>query len=88
MALQQTMTICLTCTAQVDCKASEDVILPNAGIYSSGAETQPDSKNAHVKIKNETHGLLIYNKPEALEGTPVESRAHDAQAISEVLKES
>ncbi len=40
---------------QADCKASEDVILPKAGIYSSGAETQPDSKNEHVKINNETH---------------------------------
>ncbi len=37
---------------QADCKASEDVILPTAGIYSSGAETQPDSKNAHAKVKN------------------------------------
>ncbi len=29
---------------QADCKASGDVILLNAGIYSSGAETQRDSK--------------------------------------------
>ncbi len=68
---------------QADCKASEDVILPKAGIYSSGAETQSDSKNAHVKIKNETHGLIIYNIPETLEATPAESRIHDTQAISE-----
>ncbi len=52
---------------QADCKASEDVILPKAEIYSSGTETQPDSKNAHVKIKNEFHGLIIYNIPESLE---------------------
>ncbi len=71
---------------QADCKANEDVILPKAGIYSFGAGTLPDSKNAHVKIKNETHGLIIYNIPEALEGTPVESRAHDTQAISEVFE--
>ncbi len=52
---------CTSKDEQANCKASEDVILPNAGIYSSGAETQPDSKKAHVKIKNETHGLVIYN---------------------------
>ncbi len=68
---------------QADCKASEGVILPTAGIYSSGAETQPDSKNAHLKIKNETHGLIIHNIPEILEGTPTESRTHGTQAISE-----
>ncbi len=62
------------------------VILPKVGIYGSGAETQPDSKNAKVNIKNETHGWIIYNIPEALEGTPAESRAHDTQAISEVLE--
>ncbi len=50
---------------QADCKASEDVILSNAETYSSGAETQPDSKNAHVNIKNEPHGLIIYNMQRA-----------------------
>ncbi len=45
---------------QADCKVSEVVIFPSAVIYSSGAEAQPDSKNADVKIKNETHGLIIY----------------------------
>ncbi len=55
-------------------------------IYSSSAERQPDSKNAVVKIKNETHGLIIYNIPEILERTPAESRTHDTQAISEVFE--
>ncbi len=47
---------------QADCKASEDVILPSAVIYISGAETQPDSKNADVQIENVTHGLIIYQR--------------------------
>ncbi len=46
---------------QANCKVSEDVILPSAEIHISGADTQPDSNNADVKIKNETHGLMIYN---------------------------
>ncbi len=53
---------------QTDCKVSEDVILPSAVINSSTAETQPDSKGADVKIGNETHGLIIFNVPEILEG--------------------
>ncbi len=55
-------------------------------IYNSGAETQPDSKSVDVKIGNETHGLIIYNVPEILEGTPAETRTHDAQSISEVFE--
>ncbi len=61
-------------------------MLASAVIYSSSAETQPDSKNAAVKIKSETHGLIIYNIPEILERTLAESRPHDTQAIGEVFE--
>ncbi len=57
---------------QADCKASEDLILPSAVIYSSGAESQPDSK-CGCEDQNETHGLLVYNIPEILELNPTES---------------
>ncbi len=89
MAHQQAMTRCLTWTAQVRqavCKVSEDVILPSAVIYSSGGETQSDSKSAVVKIRNETQGLIIYIVPEFLEGTPAETRTHDTQSISKVFE--
>ncbi len=33
-----------------------------------------------------THGLIVYNIPEILEGTPAESRTHDAKAISDVFE--
>ncbi len=80
---------CASKDEQADCKASEDVILPNAGIYSSGAESQPDSKNAHVKIKNETHGLVIYNIPEAFFGQIVQAKVeHGGNSVFPLLVRS
>ncbi len=48
-------------------------------------ETQPDSKNSDVKVRNETHALIINSTPGILEKTPEESRTHDVQAITEVF---
>ncbi len=71
---------------QANCKVSGDVILPNAVVYSSGAETQRDSENTDVKIRNEAHGLIICSVPDILAGTPAVSRTHDTQSISEVFE--
>ncbi len=71
---------------QVNCKVSDGLILPSAMGRSSGPETQTKPNDADPKIRNVTHGLIIYNMPEILEGTPAESRTHDAQAISEVFE--
>ncbi len=53
---------------------------------SSGTETQTKPNDAEPKIRNVTHGLIVYNIPEILEGTPVEGRTHDIKAISEVFE--
>ncbi len=68
------------------CQVNEGLNLPSAMNRSYGAETQPEPSVVDSKIRNETHGLIVYNIPEILEGTPVESRTHDVKAISDVFK--
>ncbi len=51
-----------------------------------GTETQPEPSVVDSKIRNETHGLIVYNMPEILEGASAESRTHDAKSISDVFE--
>ncbi len=55
---------------QVNCKVGDGLLLPSAMNHSSGTETQPKSKDADPKIRNVTHGFILYNVPETLEGDP------------------
>ncbi len=71
---------------QVNCKASDGLILPSAVNHGTDTKTQPKSNAVHSKIRNQTHYLIIYNIPEIIESAPAENRIHDAKAISEVFK--
>ncbi len=58
----------------VICQVNEGINLPSAMNRSYGTETQPEPSEVGSKIRKETHGLIVYNISEILEGTPAESR--------------
>ncbi len=59
---------------QVICQVNEGLNLPSVMNRSYGTETQPEPSEVDSKIRNETHGLIVYNIPEILEGTPSDQR--------------
>ncbi len=70
---------------QVIYQVNEGLHLPSAMNWSYGTETKPERSVGDSKIRNETHGLIVYNIPEILEGTLAGSRTRDAKAISDVF---
>ncbi len=47
---------------QVICQVNEFLNLPSAMTRSCGTETQPEPSEVDSKIRNETHGLIVYKE--------------------------